>query len=90
MDKINPDYYKNETSLECIEAMEIVFGQDTSVFCLCNAWKYIWRWRNKNGDEDLTKALWYLDCIKEDNIRPDYYDIAMRIRKYIMQNLKGD
>ena len=60
-DNINPDHYKSETSLECIEAMEIIFGRDAVIdFCVCNAWKYIWRWKNKNGTEDLKKAKWYL------------------------------
>lgn len=60
-DNINPDHYKNQTSLECIEAMEIIFGCDAVIdFCMCNAWKYIWRWKNKNGKEDLEKADWYL------------------------------
>lgn len=61
-DNINPDHYKNQTSLECIEAMEIIFGRDAVIdFCRCNAWKYIWRWKNKNGTEDLDKAKWYLE-----------------------------
>lgn len=61
-DNINPDHYKNQTSLECIEAMEIIFGRDAVIdFCRCNSWKYIWRWKNKNGTEDLTKAKWYLE-----------------------------
>lgn len=61
-DNINPDHYKNQTSLECIEAMEIIFGRDAVIdFCRCNAWKYIWRWKNKNGTEDLGKANWYLE-----------------------------
>ena len=47
-DPVNPDHYKNQTSLECIESMEIIFGEDAVLdFCLCNAWKYIWRWKNK-------------------------------------------
>ena len=59
---INPDHYKSETSLECIEAMELIFGEEAVLhFCICNAWKYIWRWRNKNGYEDLFKARWYID-----------------------------
>ena len=66
-DNINPDHYKKETSLECIEAMEIIFGPvAVANFCACNAWKYIWRWKNKNGTEDLDKAMWYL--LKEDDI----------------------
>lgn len=61
-DAINPGHYKSETSLECIEAMEIIFGRDAVIdFCRCNAWKYIWRWKNKNGTEDLEKANWYLE-----------------------------
>ena len=59
---INPDHYKNQTSLECIEAMEIAFGREVVLhFCLCNAFKYIWRWKNKNGEEDLEKASWYIN-----------------------------
>ena len=60
VDPTNPDHYKDHTSLECIEAMEIIFGKAAVLdFCACNAWKYIWRWKNKNGAEDLDKALWY-------------------------------
>lgn len=61
-DNINPDHYKNSTSLECIEAMEIIFGWKAVFdFCACNAWKYVWRWKNKNGLEDLKKAKWYVE-----------------------------
>ena len=60
-DNINPDHYKSSTSLECIEAMQIAFGREAVLhFCLCNAFKYIWRWKNKNGEEDLNKAQWYI------------------------------
>lgn len=59
---INPDHYKKECSLECIESMELIFGEKAVLdFCICNAWKYIWRWKNKNGKEDLSKAHWYVD-----------------------------
>lgn len=34
-------------------------------FCMCNAFKYIWRFNNKNGIEDVNKALWYLNKMKE-------------------------
>lgn len=60
-DNINPDHYKSQTSLECIEAMQLTFGEVGVInFCACNAWKYIWRWKNKNGVEDLHKAEWYI------------------------------
>ena len=65
-DNINPDHYKNETSLECIEAMQIAFGREWVFhFCICNSWKYIWRWKHKNGEEDLNKAKWYIDRARE-------------------------
>jgi hypothetical protein len=61
-DKINPEHYKDLCSMECIEAMEIAFGAEGVLnFCLCNCFKYIWRYRNKNGLEDLEKATWYID-----------------------------
>ena len=59
---INPDHYKNETSLECIEVMEMLFDKTVVVdFCVGNAWKYIWRWKNKGGQTDLHKATWYIN-----------------------------
>ena len=65
-DNINPDHYKSSTSLECIEAMEMVFSKKAVIdFCMCNAWKYIWRWKHKNGQEDLKKADWYIVKAKE-------------------------
>ena len=87
-DSINPDHYKSETSLECIEAMELVFGQKAVFdFCICNAWKYIWRWKNKNGIEDLDKANWYVKhaCMYLDvlSISNDSHSMLSRMNDYI-------
>lgn len=86
-DNINPDHYKKECSLECIEAMELIFGGRAVLdFCVCNAWKYIWRWKNKNGVEDLHKADWYIDrasMINRDNITFCYDGEITRIKGYI-------
>lgn len=64
----HPRHYADTTSLECIEAMTITFG-DKAVydFCRCNAFKYLWRYKNKNGLEDLKKAIWYLNKAREIN-----------------------
>ena len=84
MSNINPDHYKNQTSLECIEAMEIVFGTEAVMhFCALNAFKYIWRWKNKNGDEDLHKALWYLNRADSTDYVDNLNDIIMGMRSYI-------
>lgn len=57
----NPPHYKL-AHLEPIDAMESIFNEDELAgFCIGNALKYIWRWRNKGGLEDLKKAQWYLN-----------------------------
>ena len=63
LDPINhPAHYEGNTSLECIDVMEIAFGAEAvGNFCLCNAFKYLWRYKHKGGDEDVKKAKWYLD-----------------------------
>ena len=72
MDNVNhPAHYEGQTSIECIEAMQIAFGKRAVAdFCLCNAFKYLWRHKHKNGAEDLKKAQWYLDRA-DDLIAPD-------------------
>lgn len=61
-DAINPDHYKNG-KYECIDVMEEVTKDLTGLEAVCtgNVLKYIWRWKNKNGLEDLKKAQWYLN-----------------------------
>ena len=65
-DPVNkPEHYAN-TKVECIDAMESVFGTEAvKAFCFCNAFKYHWRAKDKNGEEDLRKAAWYMDKYKE-------------------------
>ena len=62
-DNVNhPEHYAEGCSLECIDVMELVFGREKlASYCIINAFKYMWRWKNKNGKEDLQKAKWYLD-----------------------------
>ena len=35
--------------------------QGIEAFCTANAIKYLWRWKLKNGEEDLQKAVWYIN-----------------------------
>ena len=61
----HPSHY-NQGDVECIDAMKSAFGKEAvKDFCLCNAFKYIWRSRSKNGIEDIQKAKWYLNKFKE-------------------------
>ena len=61
-DNVNhPKHYENY-SVECIVAMEETQGTEAVInFCICNAFKYLWRHRAKNGYEDIKKANWYLN-----------------------------
>lgn len=53
---------------ECIDVMVEAIGlEDTKGFCLCNAFKYIYRCTKKHADttEDVKKAIWYLNKFLE-------------------------
>ncbi len=57
----HPSHYESG-KFECIDVMVEALGVDNvKGFCLCNAFKYIYRHRRKNGDEDIKKAQWYLN-----------------------------
>ena len=55
-DPVNhPSHYtKHPSGIECIQVTEHMN------FNLGNAVKYIWRCQDKNGIEDLEKAIWYI------------------------------
>lgn len=56
----HPSHY-NQGGIECIDAMIAAYGKEaTGVFCVLNAFKYLWRAEHKNGKEDIEKAIWYL------------------------------
>lgn len=61
----HPSHY-NQGGIECIDAMIAAFGNEAvENFCLVNAFKYVWRTQDKNGLEDVDKAIWYLTKYKE-------------------------
>lgn len=61
----HPSHY-TQGGIECIDAMEAAFGKEAvSHFCICNAFKYVFRHEHKNGKEDIEKAEWYLNKYKE-------------------------
>lgn len=60
MNNVNhPNHYANG-SIECIDAIESALTQEEfEGFLHGNILKYDWRYRNKNGIEDLKKSQWY-------------------------------
>lgn len=61
----HPDHY-NAGGIECIDAIDAatVGLQGIEAFCVGNAIKYLWRWKFKNGIEDIDKAIWYLNWLR--------------------------
>ena len=63
--KNNVDHPKHYTNgkYECIDIIEDVTKDLTGLEAVCtaNVIKYMWRWKLKNGVEDLKKARWYLN-----------------------------
>ena len=65
----NPPHY-NQAGIECLDAIEAATGDGFEHYLQGNILKYLWRYRYKNGIEDLKKARFYLDKLittKEDN-----------------------
>ena len=59
-DVVNSPKHYADSSIECIDAMEAAYGTEAVMwFCVCNAFKYQWRFKKKNGLEDIRKAQWY-------------------------------
>ena len=63
----HPSHYC-KGGMECIDAIKAAVSDITDPFeayCTGNIIKYIWRWNDKNGVEDLKKAKQYADIIIE-------------------------
>lgn len=58
----HPPHYQSKAGLECIDVIEAFTSELKGIEAVCtaNVIKYICRWKNKNGLQDLNKAEWYL------------------------------
>ena len=56
-----PSHYAGQGEIECIDFIEIMIKNYNGVVAgsLFNTLKYTWRTHDKNGKQDLEKALWY-------------------------------
>tara|TARA_R100001086_G_scaffold70939_3_gene34003 strand:- start:1220 stop:1477 length:258 start_codon:yes stop_codon:yes gene_type:complete len=61
----NPKHY-NQAGIECIDAIRAATGDGFEYYLQGNILKYLWRYRYKNGVEDLNKAQWYLKLLIEE------------------------
>ena len=56
----NPPHY-NKSGIETIDAIKAMTDTGYEYYLQGNIMKYLWRYRYKNGVEDLKKAQWYLN-----------------------------
>lgn len=67
-DMVNHPTHYTQGGIECIDALKAATVSKTGIEAVCtaNAIKYLWRYEEKNGIEDVRKARWYIDrLIKE-------------------------
>ena len=69
----HPSHYTHG-GIECIAAIKASMLPDGfQDYCKGNVLKYVWRWRDKGGSEDLEKAKvylgWMIESAKESEIR---------------------
>ena len=66
-DMVNHPTHYTAGGIECINALAAATIDLTGIEAVCtaNAIKYLWRWKLKNGVEDLKKAIWYINYLIE-------------------------
>ena len=81
----HPSHYQSKSGLEVIdviaaftEGLEGIEAVDTG-----NAIKYVCRWKDKNGIQDLEKAMWYIQHLIDHLIKEDEEKrVELTLEKY--------
>lgn len=81
----HPSHYQSKSGIEVIdviaaftEGLEGIEAVDTG-----NAIKYICRWKDKNGIQDLEKAMWYIQHLIDHLIKDDEEKrVELTLEKY--------
>lgn len=62
-DAVNHPPHYTQGGVECIDALQAATINLSGIEAVCtaNAIKYLWRWKQKNGKQDLEKARWYIE-----------------------------
>ena len=62
-DMVNHPQHYTQGSIECIDALKAatVGKRGIEAVCVANVIKYLWRYEEKNGVEDVRKAKWYIE-----------------------------
>ncbi len=64
----HPSHYAETGGVECIVSIEAqLTTEEYEGYLRGNCVKYLWRWKNKGGVQDLKKCKWYLERLIEIN-----------------------
>lgn len=63
IDNVNHPKHYTQGGIECIDALKAATVGKTGIeaVCVANVIKYLFRYENKNGLEDIRKAQWYIN-----------------------------
>ena len=65
-DVVNSPRHYNQGGIECIDSIQAMLNKEEFIgYLRGNSHKYRWRFRYKNGIEDLRKAEWYENKLLE-------------------------
>lgn len=80
IDNVNHPSHYCQGGIECIDALKAatVGKAGIEAVCVANVIKYLWRYEEKNGIEDVNKAQWYINRLiqelKEKKENNTFYD----------------
>ena len=64
-DLVNSPPHYRQGDIECIDAIRAALTEEEfRGYVKGNSMKYLWREKHKGGDQDLKKAVWYLNRIE--------------------------
>lgn len=93
MEYVNhPEHYQKAGRKECIEEMIDLYGRNvTAIFCLTNAYKYLYRAgqkENNSEQQDIQKARWYFNYVNNHLVSCVRYKGVLRLYKDVKEALK--
>ena len=78
----NPPHYTTG-GIECIDAMQAMLSREEFIgYLRGNIFKYQWRYKHKNGVEDLRKADWYAQDWSNSKQRVPLERHVMRLKAF--------
>lgn len=90
-DLVNHPAHYETNGIECIDAIIASQGKDSAKeFCLCNAFKYIWRNKHKASSvEDVKKAVWYLEKFLQLSDNKEFIRVDFDVDDILNEENKG-